>query len=283
MMQSMTGFGVGENAEFRVEIRSVNHRHLDVHVRLSPPFHSFENSVKGKIRERFSRGRIDVTVKPRQETANRLVLNPDRVRQVYDGLCAVQRELGISGTVDIATLASIRDIYEPPEIQEVDEAPLLQALENAMHQMALARQKEGEVLARDLRERVDYIERCFSEIAPVSEEHRARIRENLLEKIQRLGTDLQVDEARLAQEILFYAERADITEELVRAGSHLNQFKTFIRDGHGVGRKLDFMSQEILREANTVASKAGESRIAHLVVEIKDQLEKVREQLQNIE
>lgn len=282
-MHSMTGYGVGENAGFRVEIRSVNHRHLDVHVRLPAAFSSFENAVKARVRENFSRGRVDIFIKPRQESGVRLSLNRDRVRQLYEGLCDVQKDLGISGTVEIGTLALIREVYDTPDVEEIDEKPLFEALDEAMRQMAEARKREGEVLSRDLNARVEDIARRFAEIGPLSDAHRAGIRDGLMEKIQKLGPDIQVEEARLAQEILFYAERADITEELVRAQCHLDQFRSFIRDGRGVGRKLDFMSQEILREANTVASKTGESRIAHLVVEIKDQLEKVREQLQNIE
>jgi len=283
MIHSMTGYGAGENTVFRVEIRSVNHRHLDVHVRLPSAFSSFENAVKARVRERISRGRVDIFIKPRQETGVRLALNRERVRQLYDGLCNVQKELGISGSVEIGTLALIREVYDTPEVEEVDEAPLFSALDAALAQMEESRQREGGVLGRDLSERVEAIGRCFGAIAPLADAHRTGIRENLLEKIQRLGADVEIDESRLAQEVLFYAERADITEELVRAGSHLDQFRSFIRDGRGVGRKLDFMSQEILREANTVASKTGDSRVSHLVVEIKDQLEKVREQLQNIE
>lgn len=283
MIYSMTGYGVAGDAGFRIEIRSVNHKHLDIQLKLPPSLYAAEQRLKDRIRKRLSRGRLDVFVKPLKDGGASLRLNHDAARRVYDGLSSIQEELGVPGTIDIATLASIREIYEPVEVDESAVEMVGDLLEKALDQLDDMRLAEGLSLKADLTARIDAIEGFFKEIAPYASEHSARVRADLKERIDGIGLPLPVEDARLAQEIFFYAERADITEELVRAASHVSQFRGFIDGGGGVGRKLDFLTQELFREANTIASKAGRSEIAHIVIEIKDQLEKVREQLQNIQ
>ncbi len=279
----MTGYGVGESGGYRVEARSVNHRHLDIQVKMPPALYRFENKIKDRLRQKFSRGRFDVYIKPGREETAGLTLNHIAARQVYEGLLSIQKELGVAGTVDIATLASVRDIFETVARDDVGVSQALEALEEAMIQLEAMRLSEGRVLKDDVSSRIDSIESSFSKIRPLSDTHKESVRAVLRKRVQEALGDLALDEARLAQEVLFYTDKADITEELVRASSHVEQCRRFLNEGGTVGRKLDFMAQEILREANTIVSKAGQSKITYLVVEIKDQLEKVREQLQNIQ
>lgn len=283
MIYAMTGYGVGESGGYRVEARSVNHRHLDIQVKMPPALYRFEHKVKDRFRQKFSRGRFDVYIKPVHEETAGLILNHVAARQVYEGLLSIQEELGVAGTVDISTLASVRDIFGAAAEDDVDLSQVLETLEEAMTQLEEMRISEGRVLKYDVSSRIDKIETSFSKIRPLSDTHKESIRAVLRERVQEALGDLALDETRLAQEVLFYTDKADITEELVRASSHVEQCRSFLNEGGTVGRKLDFMAQEILREANTIASKAGQSEITYLVVEIKDQLEKVREQLQNIQ
>ncbi len=279
----MTGYGAGESGCYRVEARSVNHRHLDIQLKIPPPLYRFEHKIKDRLRQKFSRGRFDVYIKQScQETAG-LAINYVAARQVYEGLLGIQRELGVSGTVEISTIASVREIFENVSDDDVDISQVLDALEEAMTQLEVMRISEGRLLRDDLSSRIDSIGTFLSKIQVLSGRHKESVRIALRDRVKEALGELSFDEARLAQEILFYTDRADITEELVRASSHIEQCRGFLSDGGTVGRKLDFMAQEILREANTIASKAGQSEITYLVVEIKDQLEKVREQLQNIQ
>ena len=279
----MTGYGVGQSAGYRVETRSVNHRHLDIQLKMPFAFYPFEHKIKEYFRRKFSRGRFDVFIKPVREETAILNLNHAVARQVYEGLVSIQEELGVAGTVDISTLASVRDIFETATENDVDISQVLEATEEAMSQLEAMRIDEGRVLEDDVFFRIDSIETCLSRIRSLSDTHKETLRAVLRKRVEEALGDLAIDEARLAQEVLFYTDKADITEELVRAASHIEQCRSFLDKGGTVGRKLDFMAQEILREVNTIASKAGQSEIAHLVVEIKDQLEKVREQLQNIQ
>lgn len=266
-----------------METRSVNHRHLDIQVKMPPELYQFEHKIKERFRQKFSRGRFDVYIKPVYEETTGFTLNHVAARQVYEGLLSIQQELGVAGTVDISTLASMRDIFETATENSVDISQVLEAIEAAMTQLEAMRISEGRVLKDDVHFRIDIIAASLSKIRPLSDSHKESVRIVLRERVEKALGELALDEARLVQEMLFYTDKADITEELVRASSHVEQCREFLNTGGTVGRKLDFMAQEILREVNTIASKAGQSEITYLVVEIKDQLEKVREQLQNIQ
>ncbi len=279
----MTGYGAGKSGGYRVETRSVNHRHLDIQVKMPPELYQFEHKIKERFRQKFSRGRFDVYIKPVCEETTGFALNHVAAKQVYEGLLSIQQELGVAGTVDISTLASMRDIFETATENSVDISQVLEAIEAAMTQLEAMRISEGRALKDDVHFRIDIIAASLSKIRPLSDSHKESVRIVLRERVEKALGELALDEARLVQEMLFYTDKADITEELVRASSHIEQCKEFLNTGGTVGRKLDFMAQEILREVNTIASKAGQSEITYLVVEIKDQLEKVREQLQNIQ
>lgn len=283
MIFSMTGYGAGENDSFKVEMRSVNHRHLDVQIKMPPLLYAFEHKLRELIRGRFQRGRLDVYIAQTGHISARVNPDLDAARQVYEGLLRIKSELNIPGEVDITAVAGIRDIYESAADEEIEIEKLIEPLEACMDQLEKMRMDEGDVLKKDVSARIAAIEGSFSAIRPLAESHREKVEASLAERLEKVRDDVAVDGARLAAEVLFYVEKADITEELVRADSHIAQYRRFLDNGGTVGRKLDFLAQEILREANTIASKTGRSEIAHLVVDIKDQLEKVREQVQNIQ
>jgi len=283
MISSMTGYGMGETPDFRVELRSVNHRHLDIQVRLPTALYPHETRIKERIRKRVSRGRIDVFIHHTGSARSRLGINGEAARSVVKGLRDLQAELQLPGAVDVGTVAGIRELYEQASGEEVEFDTVIEPLDAALDQLIEMRDVEGRVLKEDVAARLSTIEEVFESIRPLAEGHRDRIETQLRERISQYREDLAVEEPRLLQEVFFLVDKADITEELVRAGSHIAQGRGFLERGGTVGRKLDFLSQEILREANTVASKAGQSEIAHHVVEIKDQIEKIREQVQNIQ
>lgn len=293
MIRSMTGYGrkeVGETgAHFVVEVRSLNNRYLDLQVKTPRGLAVIEPRVKKSVQERFSRGRFDVSIIRNGEYARTgmLVVDEALAGQYIAALKDLKARFGLSGDVDLSLVAGVQDLMTVTEAKEDLEAiwqivstGLLQALD----ELDRMRVDEGMVLARDIRDRIENIEglvRTIRAKAPATIEN---ARKRMTDTLARLLNE-QPDPARLAQEIAILAERTDVTEELTRLGSHIGQFRTLLVDAgrEAVGRKLDFMIQEMGREVNTIASKAMDAQISLDVVTIKAELEKIREQIQNIE
>ena len=292
MIRSMTGYGRGEWQEnekrLEVEVKSFNHRFLDISPHLPRRLNSLEARVRNVIRQRLSRGRVEVSVQIEDASLveQRLELDVALARDYHLGLKTLQQELGILGEIRLETLANFREIFTHKEVEtdlEKEWASLQTALEAALRSLEQMRQDEGLALREDFLGRLTGLEEMTKEIekkAPLALE---ACRDRLAERVQELSRGLPVDETRLAQEVAYLAERSDITEELVRIRSHLNQFRQMLDDSEPVGRKLEFLLQEINREANTIGSKASDAGIAHVTVEIKSELEKMREQVQNVE
>ena len=292
MIKSMTGFGRGEWQEdekrVEVEVKSFNHRYLDISPHLPRRLNSLEAQVRNVIKQRVSRGRVEVSVQIEDSSLveQRLELDVPLARDYHLGLKTLQQELGIPGEIRLETLANFRDIFTRKEVEtdlEKEWASLQAALEAALRSLEQMRQDEGLALRGDFLGRLRAIEEMAQEIekkAPLALE---ACRDRLAERVQELSRGLPVDEARLAQEVAYLAERSDITEELVRIRSHLNQFREMLDASEPAGRKLEFLLQEINREANTIGSKASDAGIAQVAVEIKSELEKMREQVQNVE
>jgi uncharacterized protein (TIGR00255 family) len=288
----MTGYGRGEWQEnekrLEVEVKSFNHRFLDISPHLPRRLNSLEARVRSVIRQRLSRGRVEVSVQIEDASLveQRLELDVALARDYHLGLKTLQQELGILGEIRLETLANFREIFTRKEVEtdlEKEWASLQTALEAALRSLEQMRQDEGLALREDFLGRLTALEEMTKEIekkAPLALE---ACRDRLAERVQELSRGLPVDETRLAQEVAYLAERSDITEELVRIRSHLNQFRQMLDDSEPVGRKLEFLLQEINREANTIGSKASDAGIAHVTVEIKSELEKMREQVQNVE
>ncbi|HZK17857.1 MAG TPA: YicC/YloC family endoribonuclease [Clostridia bacterium] len=288
----MTGFGRGEKSsdawKFSLEMRAVNHRFCEVAIRMPRVFMQLEDNIRRKVKTKVARGKVDVYVNI-DNTANKdYTVKVDKGLAVayYRAIKDLQADTGIGGGIEIEHLINLPGIVEIQEDEyDIDELwPLIDgAMDDALQQLVFMRESEGAELARDLLER----SRKIMTLAGCIEEHSPLVVQEYKDKLQlRLGellTDGTVDSDRLAQEVAIFADKCDITEELVRLKSHLSQLDSCLEGSSPVGRKLDFLLQELLREINTIGSKANDARIGNLVVELKSELEKIREQVQNIE
>ncbi len=293
MIRSMTGYGRKEvrsaGSSFTIEIRSVNNRYIDIQVKTPRALAALEPRIRKAVQERCSRGRFDVflTRNGGDEKTGRYSLDAEKAEQYIGILRDLKARFSLPGDIDLSLVADVQDIITVAENKEsVDDLwPVLAGgLSEAVEELDRMRAHEGTALAQDISGRLETIGTLAAAIrsrAPLTVE---QARKRMADTLKRLLSE-QPDPARLAQEIAILAERTDITEELTRMDSHLKQFRAMLSDSQGeaVGRKLDFMLQEIGREVNTVASKAMDAGISLSVVNTKAELEKIREQVQNIE
>jgi uncharacterized protein (TIGR00255 family) len=288
----MTGFGRGEsgNAErtWVVEIRTVNHRFLDQRVILPSAFAALEEQIKKTVAGQQDRGRADISVTLRGETSggSKLHLDLDLARQYHACLQEMITELRLGASIQICDLLTLRNIIavqeQNPDVEE--EWPLLkEALLAALADCACMREREGGSLKEELLQRLENFAALVEKIKGMVPEVLEQRQQELKNRIIRLLEGMDIDPVRLAQETAIMADKADVTEEVVRLASHIDQFRGFLESDESVGRRLDFLLQEFLREVNTLASKISSSAIAHLGVEMKNEIEKLREQVQNIE
>ncbi|MSR23040.1 MAG: YicC family protein [Gemmatimonadetes bacterium] len=296
-LRSMTGFGESEvalpSARLRVEVRTVNHRFLNLQLRVPPGFERHEVALERKVREFFTRGHVKVSVAwelgSTGEGSELLAVNLVKARGYVEALKAIQVELGIGGSIDIGTLARFRDLFLSPErdaLPEVPEEVLLGVTGEAAAAALRMREEEGFRMAADLVGRIQAMEREVGAIERRAPDRLIAERDRLREALRELlDGAISVDEERLAREIAHLAERWDIHEEVVRFRSHLAMFHDTLASGDaaGVGKRLGFIAQELLREANTMGSKANDAEIAARVITLKEEIERLREQLENIE
>jgi len=288
----MTGFGRGEsgNAErtWIVEIRTVNHRFLDQRVVLPSAFAALEEQIKKAVAGQQDRGRVDISVTLRGESSggSQLHLDLDLARQYHACLQEMNTELGLGATIQISDLLSLRNIIavqeQSPDVEE-EWPQLKEALLAALGDCACMREREGGSLKEELLQRLNNFADLVGKIEGMVPEVLEQRQQELKNRITKLLEGVDVDPVRLAQEAAIMADKADVTEEVVRLASHIDQFRGFMGSDESVGRRLDFLLQEFLREVNTLASKISNSAIAHLGVEMKNEIEKLREQVQNIE
>ena len=295
MPRSMTAFSRIEVLEgdfnFAMELKSVNGKYCDVVIRAPRWASHLEDRMRKLIQERLQRGRIELSIQPARQTNGRATavsFEPDiNLAKAYiDAAARLKEDLGLDGTIDLPMLltmlpgviASVEEGDDPEKMREVMDAALDRLLKG-VDAMAL---EEGDNLQRDISARLGQIEAWLSQISSRSSIHFAEAKNALFERIKAILKDAPVDESRLAQELAILADRLDITEELVRAGSHIGQFKKLLSGNGAVGRRLDFLLQELFREINTMAVKSTDTIIAHIGVEIKGALEKIREQVQNL-
>jgi uncharacterized protein (TIGR00255 family) len=292
----MTGFGragfeVGELA-FEVELRTVNHRYLDARVKLPRPLAAFEGDVRARLQARLGRGKVDlsVTSPAGAAPAPRLEIDLEAARQYLQAARELGRQEGVGGEVGLAQLLGLPGVarfvepeFDPESLRE----GLERAVEAALDAADAMRAREGAALERDLRARLVRVEELVADVESRSDVVQRGVRERLRRRAEQLRQEAgMLDEARLHQEIVLAADRLDVSEELVRLRSHVEQFRRILDEagpGKPVGRRLDFLLQEFGREANTIGSKASDAPVAHWIVELKTEIERVREQVQNLE
>lgn len=293
MIRSMTGYGEAErdtaSGRLRVEIRTVNHRFLNTQIRTPPGMDRLESEIAGWLRPLLSRGHAKVTVSLERPAGAGPPLEVDlpRARQVHEALERVRRELGITSPVDLALVTRFGDIFRAPEVEagppEVPVEWVREAVEEALRGVVAMREAEGRRLREDLEARLDAMVELVGRVEVRAPERLLAERDRLREAIRVLSEGVGVDEDRLAREVAHLAERWDIAEETVRFRAHVDAFREAV-DGEGEqGKRLGFLVQELNREANTIGSKANDAVIAHLSLSLKEEIERIREQLENIE
>jgi uncharacterized protein (TIGR00255 family) len=293
MIASMTGYGKGEashlSANYSVEVRSVNHRFCDVSVQTPRWLKPLDSAVKRLVQEKFERGRFDVSISvsyPEESTQRELKVDHALARSYVELFKSMKKELGLGGAVDLSLILQLRDVLK---LEEKEEAPedawdgVSQALGSALESLRAMRESEGKALYEDMVTRLRKVQALVGEIRVrqpvIVEEYRQRLRDRVAQLLPEGGLDPQ----RLEQEVVIFAEKSDISEELVRLESHITEFKKLMDSRQAVGRKLDFLLQEMNREINTVASKALDTAASRAAVEVKSELEKMKQQVQNVE
>lgn len=296
MIRSMTGFGESERptavGRLRVELRTVNHRYLNVNARLPGPLARWEADLREWLREPFARGAVNCTVRLEPEEGElsvRYRLDEERVAAYLAVFRELGERFGVKGEPDLSLFARFNDVIvrereEEGEV-ELDPEDFRAAVLAAGEQAVEMREEEGRRLETDLCERLDAIESSLGEIERLAPQRLVSERDRLRDAVRELSGTHSVDEARLAQEIAHLAERLDINEELVRFRAHIDLFRQMLDEGsrEPVGKRLAFLVQEMHREANTTGSKANHAGIAHAVVAIKEEVERLREQVENVE
>lgn len=282
MAQSMTGYGAAEREGFKVEVRSLNHRYIDVSVRTPLALIEHDIPIRNRIKERFSRGKFDVVVSVAEQRQARVSVNKELARGVLASFLDLQQELSLPGTLDIHFFSGYREllITEEPDYR-ID--ALFAALDAALDRLEEMRRQEGEALAREMTRHVEHLKELRLRVEEQARGRTGQYRDALARKVAELAQNIALDETRLAQEVAFLAQRSDITEELARLQSHFDQFGSILAKGEAAGRKLDFLIQEMNRETNTIASKTDDVAITNIAIEMKTALEKLREQIQNIQ
>lgn len=295
-IRSMTGFGAAESespiGRLSIEARSVNNRFLDISLRLPRDFNALEMNLRALIKDYLSRGKVDLTIKWRisPEMAPRMEINEDALEDYARQIRAIQQRLGDNAPLPLAYLLELPGVTGGALSSQIEEEAMWAALREvaveALRRLSEDRLREGEVLANDLRTHLRTIAAQRETVRTGAEEVVQKFRERLAKKIDewREQSNAAIEEGRLEAEVLFFADRSDISEELVRLGSHLEKFTATLDQPKGaVGRDLDFLTQELLREINTIGSKARDTSITNSVLAMKGAVEKIREQVQNVE
>lgn len=300
-MRSMTGFGVGEallvtgaddaapgvSGKLTIEMRAVNHRYLDIRVRAPSQLPDIATVLEAIARERLSRGRFDISLRLDAAALGVMVIDHDRARSVFHALRALRDELAPEAEVPLALLGSVPDLFVPSIERHADtvRAVVAKAFDAALDSLDGMRLREGLALGDDLARRLGTMRELSAAIAEraprVLEAYRKRLKERA-ERL-RLLSDVEIDPGRLEQELVLFADRTDIAEELTRLESHANHFEALLATPDSIGRRLDFLLQEMAREANTVGAKSQDAEISHAVVQLKAEIERMREQVQNVE
>lgn len=292
MIKSMTGFGRGEASagerKITVEMKSVNHRYLDVNMKMPKKLNFFESGIRTLLKRYMQRGKVDLFITYEDLTESNVSLHYNReiAAEYLHYLKQMSEEFGLENDIKVTALSRFPEVFVMEE-QQVDEEELWKLLEEALRkaceQFVQARIREGEHLKQDLEEKLDEMMTHVDFIQERSPQLVTEYRQRLEEKVAELLSDTRLEEGRLAAEVTIYADKICVDEEIVRLRSHIEHTKATLAEGGSVGRKLDFIAQEMNREANTILSKANDLAVSNEAIELKTGIEKVREQIQNIE
>jgi uncharacterized protein (TIGR00255 family) len=292
MIRSMTGYGSAEierdGQRLTAEIRSVNHRFCEVSIRAPKVVAAFEDQVRQLIQDRFSRGKLNLSItwSGAGDSGEVLRLNEPVTDRYVALLEQLRKRYGLDGGIDVKTLAALPDVFAWEHTALSDEETwgiIRDLVERCSESMNLMKGREGQALANDLEVRLGILRKQLDTISERAPMRPLEMRDRLMERLKPLLADVELDPTRVAQEVAFYADRLDCTEECVRLSAHIDQFRHLIDGPELAGRKLNFLLQEMNREANTIGSKANDVEIQHAVIVIKEELERLREQVQNVE
>ncbi|QWR78509.1 YicC/YloC family endoribonuclease [Candidatus Magnetomonas plexicatena] len=283
MIQSMTGYGCAQKDSLKVEIRSVNHRYLDISFKSPVSMLKHEPMLRAIIKEHLNRGRVDVYISTtNQATSTRVMINRDFVGPLVDSLNNLKEEFKLSGSVDIASVLSFKETIIK-EDEDPAEGTLEETFREALAGLINMRQQEGKHLSDIVQGRLSALFEIITEISHRQKAAISVVSEKLRQRLNELFKDFAIDENRLLQESAILSDKMDISEEIERVESHLKQFNKTLLNNDNIGKGLDFILQELNREANTISSKAGHYDIGAEAVNLKLEIEKLREQIQNIE
>lgn len=292
MIMSMTGFGrtevQDESHKFIIELKTVNHRYLDISVRLPRQLGFFDTAVRNYLKKYLIRGKVDVYIHYEDYSPQKVLLtyNQELAKQYLAYFSQIEQQLGVPNDITLSTLARLPEVFVMEE-QGQDEDSLWKLLERGLKTAAAnvieSRQREGVHLKEDILHKLSSLENKVAEIEKRSPQLLTAYREKLEDKVNELIQDSQIEESRIAAEVILYADKICSDEETVRLKSHIQSMAGVLDEEGGVGRKLDFLAQEMNRESNTILSKANDLEISNIAIELKTEIEKIREQIQNIE
>ena len=292
MIKSMTGYGRAQrtvdNMEITAEIRSVNHRYFEFSSRTPRAFGFLDDKLKSYVSSRVTRGKVEVyvSVNMLESTATSVTVNMPLAKAYYDAFLQMSNELGVENSLsvnDIARFPDVLSVHKDEEDEQKIVDAVISVLSEAVDKFIQMREVEGEKLKEDVCSRCDTIENFVSQVETLSKQSVVTYRDRLEEKMRELLDDKQVDETRLITETAIFADKIAVDEETVRLRSHIKQLKQMVSSSEAVGRKIDFLVQEMNRETNTIGSKSVSVEITQIVVDMKSEIEKIREQIQNIE
>jgi uncharacterized protein (TIGR00255 family) len=278
----MTGFGSAAGNDFTVEIRSLNHRHIDISIKMPPYMSQYEIPLRNILKGKFQRGKFDVYVNINTDKVPQLKINKDLAGSIYSALLDLQKQLSLPGTISIETLTGYREIMMEEE-PHFDTDALQAAFHEAVSNLEAMRMREGSLLSDEIRGRIALLLEMHNEIKVHAPEEVIRWRKKFTERLSLIVEAGMIDNNRIAQEAALMAEKLDISEEINRTENHLKQFVEILGNEDVVGKRLDFLLQELNREVNTLANKSGEYSISRVVIDMKTEIEKIREQVQNIQ
>lgn len=283
MIESLTGYGFSEKGIFRVEARSLNHRFLEINLKLPQILTSYEIEIRNLIKQKFHRGKIDVIVSiNHREKTGKVYLNKNLAKQLYSAFIDLKKELSILGSIDISMFSNFRELFIYEE-EKPDINTLMLAVSSALESLHEMRKREGEIIRQSLIEIVNILENKTEDLGNMVDVSYNNYINSLKKRVKELIAENSLDEKRVLEQIILYAQKIDIKEEVDRLRSHITQLKENILKGGMIGKKLDFLLQEINREINTVMAKTEDFQVKTIAIDIKTHTERLKEQIQNIQ